>query len=180
MPPPHKAGCLLLAGLWRQICLNAFIVSRGGRDAEREMWPSAEGRHRGGSWRWFILCGLVPKTDALTSEFKPPLASVRGGEAPAADRRQEENMAPLPAFCEAVQPFRGPSLNCDPSGVGERLVASAACGSNAPVPKPRGVQCPAGPGRFCSPSGPHTGRRRSSLLKGRGRGAADGPVERFV
>lgn len=30
-------------GLWRQICLNGFIVSRGGRDAERETQRRAEG-----------------------------------------------------------------------------------------------------------------------------------------
>lgn len=38
-------------GLWRQICLNAFIVSREGRDAGREMERRAEGR-----------CGLPRRT----------------------------------------------------------------------------------------------------------------------
>lgn len=42
-------------GLWRQICLNAFIVSREGRDAEREMWHRAKER-----------CGLPQRTGAHT------------------------------------------------------------------------------------------------------------------
>lgn len=41
-------------GLWRQICLNAFIVSGEGRDAEREMWHRAKER-----------CGLPQRTDVV-------------------------------------------------------------------------------------------------------------------
>lgn len=61
------------------------------------MWPSAEDRHVhrcGGCC--CVSCGLVgpvqKETVAPTNQFKTVLASVRGegGEAPAADQRQEE------------------------------------------------------------------------------------------
>lgn len=114
---PAKQSRLSVArGLWRQICLNAFIVSRGGRDAEREMWRRAEGRR--GLPRRTGTCTDVAaaappsplgslrscrrRPFAPTSRFETPLASIRGGEAPAADQRQEEKNPCNPAAAAGV------------------------------------------------------------------------------
>lgn len=53
VPAAKQSRLSVARGLWRQICLNAFIVSRGGRDAE--------GR-----------CGLPPRTGTRTEVAAGP------------------------------------------------------------------------------------------------------------